>query len=66
MKIEETLELDKDLVAMSKSLGTRCKRMALFGSTARFGLKAASDIDLAIFMENPSIEYVKEKLAIYN
>ena len=48
----------EDINHIKTALGNRCKNIAVFGSTIKCGLDKAADIDLAVFMESPSADYV--------
>lgn len=59
-------DLEHDLISIKNALGYKCNKIALFGSVLTKGLEQAQDIDLAIFMDKPSIEYIDQKLSKLN
>ena len=56
--LTEDDRLLEDIKTIKEMLGHRCKKVAIFGSTIKRGLGKATDIDLALFLEAPSAEYV--------
>lgn len=52
----------EDCKKIKTAFENRIDKIALFGSITKVGFDSANDIDIAIFMKNPSICFVKSKI----